>query len=578
MIYSRIIVDSSLNWQGCFELKKQKYTTPRRNSLLLINFIRAISINVPVQGMTEWSSDVCEWTGFMNLYSNKQKWKIGLLIVALLLVGVSLFISNQIVAKVGDQERQRARQWAGAIKKRVELIQLTNRTFTQLREKELEKMRLWVEASKEVANPRTFSIPEFPMQIVKDNNNIPVILLDDERNISGFRNIPFDTADLRKNYPELSKTELERVFEDSLRSLSDQWKKKNPSFTVEVYQGLFMTYVYDDSKEIVRLEKERDSLFRSFNKELIENEGLVPVLLINQETREIVGTNITDSLLMKKELSVLTKEMARNNDSLIIDFNNGARNVLYFDSSPELKQLQYFPYIQFLIIGLFGFIGYVLFSTFRKAEQNQVWAGMAKETAHQLGTPISSLMAWIQLLESQDADPMVVAEMQKDVDRLEKVTDRFSKIGSESNLESKDLTATVKEIIDYLRPRVSKQVEFESFVQEHVSSPHSSSLISWVLENIVKNAIDAMEGKGRLTITLTTSPEWAHIEIKDTGRGMTPKQIRNIFKPGYTTKKRGWGLGLTLVKRIVEEYHKGKVAVAESQPGSGTTFKVSIPM
>ncbi len=514
----------------------------------------------------------------MNLYSNKQKWKIALLIVALLLVGVSLFISNQIVSKVGEQERQRAKQWAGAIKKRVELIQLTNRTFTQLREKEQEKIKLWVEASKEVANPTTLSIPEFPMQIVKDNNNIPVILLDDRRNISGFRNISFDTSALRPRYPELSARALEKRFEDSLRVLSEVWKKKNPSFTVEVYEDLFMTYVYDDSKEIVRLEKERDSLFRSFNKELIENEGLVPVILINQDTRQIVGTNITDSLLMKKELSALTKELARNNDSLIIDFNNGERNVLYFDSSAELKQLQYFPYIQFLIIGLFGFIGYVLFSTFRKAEQNQVWAGMAKETAHQLGTPISSLMAWIQLLESQDADPMIVTEMQKDVDRLGIVTDRFSKIGSGANLEAMDLSDTVTEIVEYLKPRVSKQVEFTTSIQSNVSSPHSASLISWVLENISKNAIDAMEGKGKLQIILTTTPEWAHIDIKDSGKGMTPKQIRTIFKPGYTTKKRGWGLGLTLVKRIVEEYHKGKVFVVESQPGAGTTFRVSIPM
>lgn len=514
----------------------------------------------------------------MNLYSNKQKWKIGLLIVALLLVGVSLFISNQIVSKVGEQERHRAKQWAGAIKKRVELIQLTNRTFTQLREKEQEKIKLWVEASKEVANPSTFSIPEFPMQIVKNNNDIPVILLDEYQNISGSRNIPFDTSDLRSLYPNLSKKALVKAFDDSLRSLSEQWKKKNPSFTVEVYEDLFMTYVYDDSKEIVRLEKERDSLFKSFNKELIENEGLVPVLLINQETRKIVGTNIKDSLLMKKELSVITKEMSRHNDSLIIDFNNGESNVLYFDSSPELKQLQYFPYIQFLIIGLFAFIAYVLFSTFRKAEQNQVWAGMAKETAHQLGTPISSLMAWIQLLEAQEVDPMVVTEMQKDVDRLKKVTDRFSKIGSEAKLEVVNLSETVDEIVHYLRPRISQQVEFTSTIEPHIFSPHSPSLISWVVENISKNAIDAMEGKGKLDIQLTITPEWAHIEIRDTGKGMTQKQIRTIFKPGVTTKKRGWGLGLTLVKRIVEEYHKGKVFVVESQPGVGTTFRVSLPL
>lgn len=514
----------------------------------------------------------------MNLYSNKQKWKIALLVFALLLVGASLFVSNRIVSKVADQERQRAQQWASTIKKRIELIQLTNRTFSQLREKEKEKMKLWVQASKEIAKPNTFSIPEFPMQIVKDNNDIPVILLDNHSNVSGYRNIPFDTTSLRSQYAGYSKKELETVFEDSLRSLAKIWEQKNPSFTVEVYHGLFMKYVYDDSRNIIHLERERDSLFRSFNKELIDDEGLVPILLVNQETREILGTNIKDSLLLSKELTVITRQMSKYNDSIIIDFNNGKRNVLYFDSSPVLKQLQYFPYIQFLIIGLFVFIGYMLFSTFRKAEQNQVWAGMAKETAHQLGTPISSLLAWIELLQLQDADSMITVEMKKDLDRLMKVTDRFSKIGSEANLESQDLTETVTEIITYLRPRVSQQVSFETSIKENVIVAHSSSLISWVIENISKNAIDAMGGKGELTIELKTVPGWAHIFIKDTGKGMTPQQIRSIFKPGYTTKKRGWGLGLTLVKRIVEEYHKGKVIVEKSHVGEGTVFRVSIPM
>ncbi|MCO5260632.1 MAG: HAMP domain-containing histidine kinase [Crocinitomicaceae bacterium] len=514
----------------------------------------------------------------MNLYSNKQKWKIVLLIVALLLVGASLFVSNQIVSKVASQERQRAQQWAGMIKKRVELIQLTDRTFSQLREKEKEKMKLWVEASKEIAKPTAFSIPEFPMQIVKDNNDIPVILLDNHLNISGYRNINIDIETIKKKHPQLSKKELNKALDDSLRSLALLWEQKNPAFTVEVYQGLFMKYVYDDSKDIARLERERDSLFKSFNKEIIDDEGLIPVLLLNQESRQIIGTNIKDSILLNKDIQVITREMTRNNDSIVIDFNNGERNVLYFDSSPVIKQLQYFPYIQFLIIGLFVFIGYLLFSTFRKAEQNQVWAGMAKETAHQLGTPISSLMAWIELLKSNEVDAMIVSEMQKDIDRLNKVTDRFSKIGSEANLDNTNLSETVLDIVNYLQHRISKQINFITQIENNVHAPHSSSLISWVIENIAKNAIDAMEGKGELQIQLKTTPEFANIYIIDTGKGMTPQQIRSIFKPGYTTKKRGWGLGLTLVKRIIEEYHNGKVIVEKSQVGEGTTFKVSIPM
>lgn len=514
----------------------------------------------------------------MNLYSNKQKWKIALLIVALLLVGVSLLVSNEMVSKVGKHERQHAKHWADAIKKKVELVQLTNRTFTKLRDGEREKMKLWVEASKEVSNFASFDhFPKFPMQIVKDNVSIPVILLDDQKRVSSFRNIDFDTSSLKKQYPTLSGKDLEAKFDDSLIQLSERWIKKNPAFTVEVYDDLFMTYVYDDSKEITRLEKERDSLFTAFNKELIQNEGLVPVILVNQATREIVGSNLAKERLENDRLSETIRELALQNDSVIIDFGNGDVNVLYVDNSAELKQLQFFPYVQFFLVGLFGFIGYLIFSTFRKAEQNQVWAGMAKETAHQLGTPLSSLMAWVQLLESQNLDANIVSEMQKDVDRLEKVTDRFSKIGSGAKMDYADLGKTVNEVISYLRPRISDKVEMNVAITEEFVCKHNPPLMEWVIENICKNAVDAMEGKGVLHVEIQKSHGFVHIDIKDTGKGISPKQIKTIFEPGFTTKQRGWGLGLSLVKRIVKEYHKGKVFVLESTVGVGTTFRISIP-
>lgn len=514
----------------------------------------------------------------MNLYSNKQKWKIALLVVALLLIGASLFISNSIVNAVGKQEEQRAKQWADAIKKKIELVQLTDRTFAQLRDREREKMALWVKATKEVSNLNFMDrVPEFPMSIVKGNVEIPVILLDDEQNISGHRNLSFDTTQLRLLHPTATSQELNAFFDDSLRVLAEQWKTKNPSFTIEVYDDLFMTYVYDDSKEITRLEMERDSLLNSFNKELIDNEDLVPVLLINSATREVIGSNIATEDYTFERLNATIRGFANANDSIVISLTEGIDNILYFDDSPELKQLQYFPYIQFLIIGLFVLIGYLIFSTFRKAEQNQVWAGMAKETAHQLGTPLSSLMAWTQLLESQNIDPMIVTEMQKDVNRLEKVTDRFSKIGSGAKLQDSDLGATVKSVVDYLRPRISDKVHFTCEVEGSTDAPHNGPLIEWVVENICKNAVDAMEGKGELYVKVFSAPEWVHIDIKDTGKGISPKQMKTIFQPGFTTKQRGWGLGLSLVKRIVTEYHKGKVYVLESHIGVGTTFRISIP-
>lgn len=517
----------------------------------------------------------------MNLYSNKQKWKIALLVFALFAMGASLFVSNSIVSKVGERERERAKQWADAIKKKIELVRLTNRTFSQLRDKEREEMSLWIDATKEVSKPTPLNeIPDygFPLKIINGNKDIPVILLDDQKNVSGNINLDFDTSIFRKANPHYSTDEILKAFDDSLVILANLWELKNPSFTIEVYEGLFMTYYYTDSKEIIKLEQERDSLIKTFNEDLINNVGLVPVLLIDTESKEIIGTNMKEVENNKENIDKYIADLTQRNKPIIIDFKNGNTNTLFFDASPELKKLQYFPYIQFLVIGLFAFIGYLIFSTFRKAEQNQVWAGMAKETAHQLGTPLSSLMAWVQLLESQGADPMITTEMQKDVDRLEKVTERFSKIGSGAKLELLDISKTVSNVISYLRPRISDKVTVSVDVENEILVMHNPALIEWVVENISKNAVDAMEGVGHLNVHIHRTNDWVYIDIKDTGKGIPTKQLKTIFEPGFSTKTRGWGLGLSLVKRIVKEYHKGTVAVLESQVNVGTTFRISLPL
>ncbi len=517
----------------------------------------------------------------MNLYSNKQKWKVVLLIIALGMVTASLFVSNSIVQKVSERERERARQWGGAIQKKLELVRLTNHTFTQLRDRELEKMELLVAAQKEVLRPAPAdAMPDytFPMSIVNQNNDIPVILLENDENISQYRNIELDTAYFRNKYSNFTEKQVRKAFEDSLLRLADAWRKKNPSFTIEVFEGLFLTYIYNDSREIQRLERERDSLIQSFNQELIDNEGLVPVILMDGTNDSIIGSNLPAEKTRKENLRRTLSDLEAQNTPIVLDFRNGTVSHLYYDSSPELKQLQFFPYIQFLIIGLFALIGYLIFSTFRKAEQNQVWAGMAKETAHQLGTPLSSLMAWIQLLESENINQMIPQEMEKDVKRLEKVTDRFSKIGSGAKLDDKDLTATVENVMSYLRPRISDKVEIHTEIEQEVEAAHNGSLMEWVIENICKNAVDAMEGRGSLYVSLKRVPEWAYIEIKDSGKGIPQKHFKTIFQPGYSTKKRGWGLGLSLVRRIVREYHHGKVYVLDSQVNVGTTFRIAIPL
>ncbi len=516
----------------------------------------------------------------MNLYSSKQKWKIALLILALALVAVSFFVSNAIVVKIGERERARVEQWADAIQQKLELVRLTNRTFTQLRDKERREMQLWVDATKEISKESPLDqIPDFsfPLKIIDENKDIPVILMDNEDNISGSRNIDFDTSVFLRKSPKAKTKEIQIIIDDSLRKLAKNWVKNEQFFKVEVFEGLTMTYAFSDSKGLVRLEKERDSLIQAFNRELIENEELVPVILVEEFSNKIIGTNLSEQEISKMGKVELINQLKQQNDPILIDFKSGSRNILYFDDSPELKQLQYYPYFVFFIVGLFVLIGYLVFSTFRRAEQNQVWAGMAKETAHQLGTPLSSLMAWIQLLESQDVDPNIIAEMQKDLDRLEKVTDRFSKIGSATILKPSDISITVKGVLDYLRPRISQQVEIEFESESEFMVKHNAPLIQWVVENIAKNAVDAMENKGILSVKVHGLKGWICIDISDTGKGILPNQFKTIFKPGFSTKKRGWGLGLSLVKRIVNEYHKGKVYVLQSESNVRTTFRIALP-
>lgn len=516
----------------------------------------------------------------LNLYSNKQKWKITLLIVALLLVGFSLFISNSIVKGVRENERERARQWADAIKQKIELVRLTNNTFNKLRDLERDKMKVWMDATKELSKETPLDvIPDFtlPLKIINDNKDIPVIVLDQTKKISAYNNISFTIDSIAQIFSNDEKLNIKAKFEDSLVKLAEEWSKKGQVFTIEIYKDLFMTYVYNDSKGIVELEKERDQLIENFNQELIHNTGLIPVFLIDSITNQVIGSNMPVEDLTAENRSKLIQRLKSVNQPITIDFQNDKKSILYYDESPELKRLKYFPYIQFLIIGLFVMIGYIIFSTFRKAEQNQVWAGMAKETAHQLGTPLSSLLAWIQLLDTKGVDPMIYQEMLKDVQRLDKVTDRFSKIGSKPKLKDMNINQTLENVIAYLKPRISKKVNIVLKLEDKYEVAHNAPLLEWVIENIAKNAVDAMGGEGSLSFMLHVSTTFVHIDIKDTGKGIPPKKVKTIFEPGYSTKTRGWGLGLTLVKRVVKEYHRGDVFVLESQIGKGTTFRINLP-
>jgi signal transduction histidine kinase len=251
-------------------------------------------------------------------------------------------------------------------------------------------------------------------------------------------------------------------------------------------------------------------------------------------------------------------------------------NRYYYGHTALLDQVRYFPIIQLLLVALLVFFIIYSISTSNRATQNQVWAGMARETAHQLGTPLSSLQGWVEMLKEEGASAETLSELQKDLDRLRLISDRFSKIGSIPHLEESDIVLQIRQMIEYIRRRTTSKVQFRLDTQgpEPVLAQISPPLFDWVIENLFKNALDAMEGKGQISVQIKNEPQQLIIDVSDTGKGITAANIRRVFNPGFTTKKRGWGLGLTLSRRIIETYHQGELFVKHSEPGKGTTFRI----
>ena len=288
----------------------------------------------------------------------------------------------------------------------------------------------------------------------------------------------------------------------------------------------------------------------------------------------LITPQIIDNKFLRSELN----EIKEGGDEPIEINIIGDKQWIYYKDSALLYRLRYYPIYQLGFIGLFMFIAYFMFSASRRSEQNKVWAGMAKETAHQIGTPLSSLMAWTELLKEKEGTEQMVTEMEKDIKRLETITERFSKIGSKSELQKRDIVSLVSQSIEYLKARMPVNTEFDIQIPgKEIIIPLNSVLFEWVIENLVTNAVDAMKGKGKISVSITEEENKIVINISDTGDGIDRSIIKNIFKPGVTSKKRGWGLGLSLSKRIIEEYHKGSIFVMKSEKGKGTTFTIRLP-
>jgi sensor histidine kinase YesM len=314
----------------------------------------------------------------------------------------------------------------------------------------------------------------------------------------------------------------------------------------------------------------------SFMLEVIQNNETVPVILLNNSDSAILYRNIDSvKMLNPKYVAKRLEGMKKNSPPIEVNLGYKIKQFLYYDKSTILTKLTYYPFVQLTVILLFILVAYLAFSSTRKAEQNQVWVGLSKETAHQLGTPISSLMAWKEMLRLKSTDVQLVSELEKDVNRLEKITERFSKIGSKPKLKEEDINPVIENAIEYLKTRSSKNIGFKVNTSDvPVIVPLNVPLFEWVLENVCKNAMDAIEGNGLIQVSVTDNSKYLFVDITDTGKGIPRSRHKTIFKPGFTTKERGWGLGLSLTKRIVEEYHGGKIFVAASEPGKGTTMRI----
>ncbi len=310
--------------------------------------------------------------------------------------------------------------------------------------------------------------------------------------------------------------------------------------------------------------------------QIIRNNTSIPMIVTDSHENIISHNNIAeeivnDSIALKNYFNGIKND----NQPIKMELSKKNYQLVYYGDSPLLNKLKYYPIALLLIIILFGAVVYNFYKATKMATQNKLWAGMAKETAHQIGTPLSSLIGWLELLKLENVAESSLIEIEKDIHRLQTITDRFSKIGSEPLLEQKNIIAETKQALDYLQTRVSKQILFTfSAPEEPIYVAINPALHSWTIENLVKNAIDAMRGKGHLDLTITSLGNRVKITITDSGKGIPKNQFNKIFEPGFTTKKRGWGLGLSLTKRIVQEYHKGRIKVAHSELGKGTAIQI----
>lgn len=497
----------------------------------------------------------------MNIYTKKKRWNWILFSSAVIIVVGSLWYSNVLVNKIAQSERNNVRIWADAIQRKANLVAYTDNFFDQIREVERNRAEILALAWKNMNSEVDSKVLDIYYKIITGNESIPVIMTKDNDSIIHARHV-----DGRIDHYDILEGDLKEEF------------SVYEPIRIEYLPGEFQTLYYKESNIFTELRQVLNDLNESFLSEVVENAVAVPVIITDSTKRQIImtgnieGNSPNDSSYLAKTLD----EMASENDPIEIMLTENEVRYIFYKSSSLQIQLRIYPYVQFGVIGVFLLIAYLLFSSSRRSEQDRVWVGMSKETAHQLGTPLSSMIAWLELLKLKGIEDDALDEIKKDIDRLENITDRFSKIGSPPSLDPVNIVDVVYNSTEYIKSRTSKKIEYDIQVpgDKPIIVPVNAHLFSWVIENLIKNAIDAMSGQGKISISLFEEKQNVIIDVSDTGKGIPKSHFKAIFNPGYTSKKRGWGLGLSLSRRIIKEYHRGRIYVKHSYPHRDTTFRI----
>ena len=496
----------------------------------------------------------------MDVYSHKKGWKIALSLLALAIIFAFFWYTNRLVKSIAEQESAQVKLWAEAMEQHAELMRYAEKFFGDVSEQEQLRVELLARAYQQVLDFSNNKDMGVYLVIIRNNISIPLIITNAGGEIIFSNNLPENQRD-------------KKVFDDEMKAAYSKFPPIMISEGLAEVQWLY----YNESLIYTELKAVVDEMFARFMSDVTLNSVGAPVIITDTNISKVISFGNIDSAAMQDPTFVRDQIalMQDENQPLKVDFPDCGKVYIFYRLSDLTRQLRYYPLIFIIVIAVFLIVAYMFFSYARRSEQNQVWAGMAKETAHQLGTPLSSLMGWVELMKMQDEPFEGVGEIEKDVERLQVIADRFSKIGSVPKLEDADITALSLDTIDYMKHRFSKNFVFDVNVPDHpVVLPLVPSLFRWVIENLTKNAIDAMGDKGTITFDMKEEGDNVVIDFSDTGKGMSKSLMGQVFNPGVTTKKRGWGLGLTLSRRIIKEYHKGKIFVKSSVVGKGTTFRI----